>query len=164
MTRTCDLLVRSQTLYPTELRARFSSIYRIFLRSPNSSLAVVYAESWEYYVSAIATVSATAAYRSSRASISRASGTSEGWITVENHRLVGSHRRGRSGVVELSAAACWQPSRRQCDACNTGLYKFRRADYSRFGEHRSQEFSHRDRSLDARAGFGTGADLAGCCR
>ena len=24
MTRTCDLLVRSQTLYPTELRARFS--------------------------------------------------------------------------------------------------------------------------------------------
>ena len=23
MTRTCDLLVRSQTLYPTELRARF---------------------------------------------------------------------------------------------------------------------------------------------
>ena len=32
MTRTCDLLVRSQTLYPTELRARF--FFRLPQRAP----------------------------------------------------------------------------------------------------------------------------------
>jgi hypothetical protein len=37
MTRTCDLLVRSQTLYPTELRARNDSHFTIPVR-PNSSM------------------------------------------------------------------------------------------------------------------------------
>ena len=38
MTRTCDLLVRSQTLYPTELRARVKLIIATHARRFESTL------------------------------------------------------------------------------------------------------------------------------
>jgi hypothetical protein len=38
MTRTCDLLVRSQTLYPTELRARAIRLFELTTASAGSPI------------------------------------------------------------------------------------------------------------------------------